>query len=233
MLAGLNSLDLGRLRMSVGYGGHKKGRPLSPVEVGRLLRRARDEGATIGDCAREIQIDESSLGRFLRILNLPEDVQHVIDWGAGRNLVGFTSAAELVRLRDPRDQHAVVTAILSHGLNGKEVRQAVQLRERSGRAIDACLAEVLDMRPKIEKRYVFVGTVAEESVSALRELTQAAKNAILASGVSQLSIRTTAARLGSRFFTLVGDERFEASMREIGKENIEAKIRSFIVEAVG
>lgn len=234
MLAGLNPLDLGRLRMSVGYGGHKKGRPLSPIEVGQLLRQARDEGATLGDCAKAIQLDGAGhIGRFLRILTLPEDLQHLVDWGAGRNFIGFTSAVELVKIEDPADRRFVAEAILSHGLNSKEVRQVAQIRGRSGRSIEACLAEVLNMRTRIERRYVFVGTVAEESVGALREITQAARDSILASGIMQLKIRNTASRLGSRFFTIVGDERLDASLREIGKENVEAKIRSYIAEAVG
>lgn len=234
MLAGMSALDLGRLRMSVGYGTHKKGRPLSPVEVGRLLRQARDEGATLEGCAKAIQLEGTGhIGRFLRILNLPEDLQHLVDWGAGRNFLGFTSAVELAKIEGVTDQRIVAEAILLHGLNSREVRQVAQIRERSRRTIEACLAEVLNMRTKVEKRYVFVGSVAEESVEALRGLTQAARDAILASGISRLRIRSAAARLGSRFFTLVGDERFNASMQEIGKGNIEAKIRSHIVEAVG
>lgn len=234
MLAGLSALELGRLRMSVGYGTHKKGRPLSPIEVGRLLRRAREEGATLEDCAKTVHLDGTGhIGRFLRILDLPEDLQHLIDWGAGKNFVGFTSAVELVKIGGAADRRIVAEAILSHGLNSREIRQAAQLRRRSGRAIEACLAEVLDMRTKVERRYVFMGSVAEESVEALRDLTQAARDAILASGISRLKIRSGAARLGSRFFTLVGDERFNASMQEVGKENIETGIRSHIVEAVG
>ena len=93
MLAGLTALELGRLRMSVGYGTHKKGRPLSPIEVGLLLQRAHEKGVSLEDCARTIQLDGTGhIGRFLRILDLPEDIQHLIDWGSGKNFVSFTSA---------------------------------------------------------------------------------------------------------------------------------------------
>ena len=44
MLAGLSALELGYLRMSAGYGTHKKGRPLSPVEVGKLIRQIKKSG---------------------------------------------------------------------------------------------------------------------------------------------------------------------------------------------
>ena len=233
MLNGLSALELGRLRMSVGYGTHKKGRPLSPIEVGALLRKARDAGVSLDDCAKAIQLDGTGhIGRFLRILDLPDDLRHLVDWGVGKHFIGFTSAVELVRLGDTRDQHLVADAILSEGLNSKELRQVAQLRERSGQTVETCIKEVLGMRPTVEKRYVFIGAVADESVVKLAKLTQVARDAILASGIEWLGLHDATGRLGSKFFTLVGDEGFNASMRKIGKENIESRIRIHISEMV-
>ena len=122
MLAGLSALELGRLRMSVGYGTHKKGRPLSPIEVGLLLQRARSEGVSLEECAKAIQLDGTGhIGRFLRILDLPNDIQHLVDWGSGKNFIGFTSAVELAKLKDATAQRAVAQALLSNGLSSKEV----------------------------------------------------------------------------------------------------------------
>ncbi len=233
MLAGLTALELGRLRMSVGYGTHKRGRPLSPIEVGLLLRKARDEGASLQDCARAIQLDGTGhIGRFLRILELPDDLRHLVDWGAGKHFIGFTSAVELTRIRDAGDQRVVAEAILSDGFNSKEIRQVAQLRERSGRAIEACMDEILGMRPTIEKRYVFIGSVAEENIAELGKLTQATRDSILKSGIERLGLHGATGRLGPRFFTLVGNERFNESMQEIGKEGIEARLRTHIAEIV-
>ena len=232
MLAGLSALELGRLRMSVGYGTHKKGRPLSPIEVGSLLRKTRSEGVSLEECARAIQlVGTGHIGRFIRILELPDDIQHLIDWGTGRNFIGFTSAVELVKLKDIDDQRILAETILSDGLNSREIRQVAQLRKRSGRPIKECVEEVLGMRVKVEKRYVFVGSVASESVEILRRLTQNVRDAILASGAERLGLRSMAGRLGPRFFTLVGNERFGISMRTIGKENIEAQLRAYISES--
>ena len=233
MLAGLSALELGRLRMSVGYGTHKKGRPLSPIEVGSLLQKARSEGVSLEKCAKAIQLDGiGHIGRFVRILDLPSDIRHLIDWGSGKRFIGFTSAVELVKLKDKSDQRTVAETLLSNGLSSKEVRQIVQLRGRSGRPIKACVREVLDMRPKIEKRFVFVGSVASDSLEALEGLTQTVRDSILASGIEDMGLRNATGRLGPRFFTLVGNERFDASMREIGKENIEARLRAHISEAI-
>ena len=233
MLAGLSALELGRLRMSVGYGTHKSGRPLSPIEVGLLLQKARWEGISLEECAKAIQLDGTGhIGRFLRILDLPEEIRHLIDWGSGRTFVGFTSAVELTRLKDTSDQRDVAEAVLSGGLTSKEVRQVVQLRDRSKRTIEACLEEVLNMRPMVEKRYIFIGSAAPENVGALAKLTQAERDAILDSGIKTLDLESAAGRLGSRLFTLIGGERFNTSMGEIGKENLEDRLRSHISMAV-
>ena len=234
MLAGLSPLELGRLRMSVGYATHKKGRPLSPIEVGVLLRRAREAGVSLEDCASSIKLHGTGhIGRFLRILNLPQDLQHLVNWGSGKDAIGFSTAAELVRLQDDEEQRIVAKSILAEGLNSKEIRQVVQLRTRSGRPIHQCLKEVLGMRPTIERRYVFIGSVIDQSVEdALIDLTQMKRNAILTSAIKRVGLQGASGRLGKRFFTLVGDDRFDASMKSIGKENIETRLRIHIAEAV-
>ena len=232
-LAGLNALELGRLRMSVGYGTHKKGRPLSPMEVASLLRKAREEGASLQECAKALQLDGTGyISRFLRILDLPDDLRQLIGWGAGKHFIGFTSAVELTRVRDVRDQRTVAQAILSDGLNSKEVQQVAQIRKRSGRSVEACIGEILRMRPKIEKRYVFVGSVAGEDVEGLGRLTQAARDSIVASGIERLGLCGATGRLGAKFFTLAGDERFNASMQDVGKESIEPQLRIHISEII-
>ena len=233
MLTGLNALELGRLRVSLGYGTHKKGRPLSPTEVAALLRRACDAGHTLAECARVIRIHETGLARFLRLLDLPEDLQHLVGWGSGRDMIGFSCAAELVRIGGTDNQRIVANAVLENGLNSKEVRQVVQLVARSGRSVDVCLKEVVGMRPSIERRYVFIGCIVDEDVQAvLSERSQRERDAILAAGMERVCVLGAAGRLGTKIFTLVGDERFDASMRDVGKEHIEARLRSFIAETL-
>ncbi len=234
MLAGLTPLELGRLRMSVGYGTNKRGRPLSPVEVGLLLDQARRAGVSLRECAQAVHLDGTSqIVRFLRILNLPQDIQHLIGWGNPKGAIGFTAAVELVRLPNENDQRSVAEAVLTDGLDSKEVRQVVQLRQRSGRTVGECLKEVLGMRPTIERRYVFIGSVVDRNVEeSLGKLTQAERDSILKSCVERLDIRGASGRLGKRFFTLVGNERFNASMSSIGKENIEERFRNHIAKAI-
>ncbi len=224
MRASLSTLELGRLRMSVGYGTHRKGRPLSPVEVGALLRKARENDVSLADCAKAVQLHGTSIQRFLRILDLSPDLQHLIDWGSGKDFVGFSAAIEMTKLKDAEDQRALTAAIMTRSLNSKEVRQVTQLRQRSGRSIVECVQEVLQMRPIVVKRYVLVGSVAAEDVEEIRALTQSARDSILAAGIEKIGLKGANGRMGVRFFTLVGDERFDTYVREVGKETIEAQL---------
>lgn len=233
MLAGLNALELGRLRMSLGYGTHKKGRPLSPIEVGELLHKAHSEGMSLQDCATAVQLDGTGhIGRFLTILKLPKDLQHLIGWGAEKNFIGFTAAFELTKLNDADEQRVVAETILADGLTSKEVRQVAQLRNRSNKTISQSINEILGMRQQVTKRFVFVGSMLSESESKLAKRTQSARDMILASAMADLGIRSATGRLGSRLFTLVGNEDFNASLQKIGKENIEERIRALVSKAL-
>jgi hypothetical protein len=231
MLPGISKLEFGRLHMSIGYGTHKKGRPLSPVEVGMLLRRAREAGASLQDCAQALN-GTSHLSRFLRILDLASDLLHLIGWGAGSgDSIGFSSAVELAQICNADDQRIVATAILESGLQSREVRQVAQLRNRSKRPIRACLEEVLGMRPSVEKRYVFIGAVGDKTLeAALGKLSQAQRNAVLQTGINTFGLSGVSGRLGERLFTLVGTEQFNTALRKIGKQNLEMQIRTLIAE---
>lgn len=234
MIAGLNDIDLGRLRMSVGYSHSKKGRPLSPVEVGKLLSQARSEGYSWKECADAIQLDGTGhIRRFQKILDLPDDLQHLISWGSPKGSIGFSSAVELAKITDPNDQRIVANSILTEGLNKNEVREVAQLRNRSKRPINECVSEIIGMRPTIERHYVFVGSITDPAVlKNLAELTQPQRNSLLLSVIKQLNLEGVSGRLGERLFTLVGDEQFNKSMLSMGKENLEAQLQSYISEAV-
>ncbi|MGI9558237.1 MAG: hypothetical protein ACR2NQ_01025 [Thermodesulfobacteriota bacterium] len=225
----MSKLDLGRLRMSVGWGTNKKGRPLSPVEVGRHIKAVSDSSPRLNDALQGLQIgiSTSQSGRFLRILELPPDIQHLIGWGSGKDYIGFTTAFELTRIRDKKEQHTIADAVLECGLSSKEVLQIAQLRKRSEKSIQKCLDDVLKMRPKIEKRYVFIGSIVDKSVvEKLSKLLQTERDSLLKDILNNLSVVGVTSRLGDKIFTLVGGERFNRSMNSIGKNKLEDLIRS-------
>ena len=219
--------------MSVGYGRRQRGRPLSPMEVGQLLRRALEQGASRSECAEKVGLDATGVGRFLRLSELPSDVQDWVDWGSGEDFIGFSCAAELVRLQDSDDQRIVGDAILSQRLSSKEVRQVSQLRRRSGRPTQQCVEEIVGMRPVVEKRYVFMGAVVDENtVATLGELAQSKRDALLSAGIAVIGLEGASGRLGARTFTLVGGEEFGRSMERVGKKSVERLVRENLQESI-
>lgn len=230
MLPGLSGIENAQLRMSVGYGTHKAGRPLSPIEVGALLRRAQNAGATLQDCAEFLDLSDSQVSRFLRVAYLPSDIRHLVAFGRSTgSVVGFTTAVQLARVEDPDHQRILINAVLGQRLQTDEVRQVIQLRQRSGRPIEQCLREVLAMRPTVERHYVFIGAVADEGVeAALGEMTQAMRDAILRSGLEALGLEEASGRLGEKLFTLVGDKHLNDKLSRQGKEEVESRLRAHL-----
>ena len=219
--------------MSVGYGTHKRGRPLSPVEVGTLLRRAQSAGASLQDCAKCLMISDSQASRFLSVLELPADIKHLVAFGRSSDSIGFTTAVQLARVNDPDDQRVLATAVLEQGLQMDEVRQVIQLRQRSGRTIEECLQEVLAMRPTVSRHYVFIGAVADRKVEAiLGQMQQAERDVFLRSSLEALDLQEASGRLGEKFFTLVGDECLNGKLAKQGKGIIETRLRQHLTAKV-
>jgi hypothetical protein len=230
--------------MSVGYGTHKGGRPLSPVEVGNLFQRALDAGASLEDCAKEVKFrGTTQVSRFLAVRRLPPSILHLVDWGhSSDSTIGFTTAVELARVQEddgkastskPVLEH-IANAILEHGLQTDEVRQIVQIRKRSGRPIEECVSEVIRMRPTIERRYVFIGAIQDENVrAAIGRLTQAERNSVLHSSLSAIGLKSVSGRLGERLFTLVGGDDLNRKLQAEGRETVETRLRAHIAENIG
>ena len=84
------------LILSVGI--HKKERPLSPVEVAELLQKLINSGTTKKEISQEIVLDLTMISRFLRLLNLAPEIQHLIGWG-GQSRISFSTASEIARLK--------------------------------------------------------------------------------------------------------------------------------------
>lgn len=232
MLPGLTADEHKSLILSVGT--HRGKRRLSPVEAAVLFDKAQRAGASLADCAKAVQLEGPTwVGRFLNLLKLPGDVRHLVDWGRGRGAITFTSAADIARLGSPDDTRTAIEAALTHSLSTKEVRQLVQLRKRSGRTITECTESVLKMRPQVEVRHLFIGSVAAGFRDRLRGFCQYARDELLADvakrvcGGVQLS-----GRLGPERFTLVGGRDF-GSFVAGKKESLEREINEALAAALG
>jgi hypothetical protein len=209
MLPGLSPEEHKKLILSVGT--HRGKRSISPVEAAVLFDKAQRAGASLADCAKAVQLEGPTwVGRFLNLLKLPEDVRHLVDWGRGAGAVTFTSAADIARLDGPDDRRAAIQAALMHNLSTKEVRQLVQLRKRSLRTMAECTEGVLKMRPQVDVRHVFIGSVSEGLRARMRDLGQYARDEIFAKVVKQVIGPGVSGRLGAERFTVVGGQTFGA-----------------------
>jgi len=231
MLPGLTSDEYKQLILSVGT--HRGKRRISPVEAAVLFDKAQRAGASLADCAKAVQLEGPTwVGRFLNLLKLPEDVRHLVDWGRGAGAVTFTSAADIARLDDPDDRRAAIQAALTHNFSSKEVRQLVQLKKRSERTIAECTEGVLKMRPQVDVRHVFIGSVAEGLRDRLRDLGQYARDEAFANVVKQVVGPGVSGRLGAERFTLVGSKAF-SSVIAAKKDTLEREINEGLAAGLG
>lgn len=220
------------LLLSVGT--HRGRRSLSPVEVASLFAKITAAGGSLSDCARAARLEGTTIvARFLRLLKLPESVRHLIDWGSSPGMIGFSAGAELARLDDVAEEEEVVRGVLTYCLSGSEVRQIVQLKKRSNRPVRNCLNEVVGMRPRVEKRYVYVGAVTNPALTgSLGSMTQRQRDDFLASATKGvLAVKSLAvARLAPDRFTLVGGTEFGEAMNQ-KKDSLEREINDALLRA--
>lgn len=225
--------DLGRLRMSVGYGRQRRGRYYSPVEVGEWVQQERRRGASLADCAATLNLDGvGHIGRFPRLLNLPEDIRHLVDWGTPHGAIGFSAAVELAKLRSENEQREVANAVLKHGLTSREIRQIAQLRGRSDRSVTEAIDDGLRMRDKVVRHYVFLGSVSAGIGDYITNREQGQRDALLRRSIEKVGLKGATGKLGTQIFTLAGGDDFAQSMQEIGSDDIEWKMLIAMEEEV-
>ena len=205
------------LLLSVGM--HRGQRRLSPVEVARLFTKIIAAGGSLSDCARTARFQGTTMvARFLRLLKLPESVSYQVDWGSSPGTITFSAGAEIARLVDAAEEEEVKDGTLTHRLSGSEVRHVVQLRKLSNRPIRDCLSEIVGMRRRVEKRYVYVGAVTNSTLKRLLEsMMQQQRDKLLASAIKGVLTAKDLAvtRLGPDRFTLVGGEDFGKAISQV------------------
>ena len=205
-MKGISEAEYQSLVLSVGT--HRNERPLSPLEVAELLGKTVAAGTTRIQCAEELGIGSSQVSAFLGLLNLAPHTRHLADWqGSKAASVAFSTMAELRRLNHD-DQTAAANAALTHKLTWKEAVELVQIAIRSGKPIQECISQVLNLRPRLITRHLFVGAVTSPETRAwLGELPQRNRDALLSKALQRLTGPNypVALRLGTNEFTILSD----------------------------
>jgi hypothetical protein len=218
-----------RTKLITSVGTHRGERPLSPMEVARLLHRVIESGATRFECAKAVGLEPTQVGRFLSLLELPPDVQDLVDWGRTGATLAFSAGFELSRLPTAAEQREAVMATIKHKLTTSEARQLVQARTRSGKSINESVATTMKMRPQVEVRHVFLGSiVATELKKRLAQLSQQQRDALLKRALSSdLAELSSGGRLGATSFTIAGSTALGNAINA-GSDKLEARVNAAI-----
>jgi hypothetical protein len=216
-------------QLILSIGSHRASRLLTPLEVGLLLRASMSAGSTPQELAASVQLDgPSMIARFVRLLELPSDIHHLVDWGSSQSTVGFTAASELARLKSHEEQRYAISAALENRLSSSEVKQIVQTRLRSRKAIEECVADGSRMRPSVERIHLFIGSVVNPLArERLMKLTQHERDKVLVDIIGRLypTLNRLSSRLGVARFTITGDDSDSAALKT-GTVDFETKINS-------
>ncbi|MEK7994342.1 MAG: hypothetical protein AAB403_11115 [Planctomycetota bacterium] len=211
----------------------RKARKLSPVEVARLIQKAIDSGATRKECADGLQIGTTQVSAFLDLLKLAPDVQDLADWGGtSASGIPFSSLGQLAGLKEASEQVRAARAILASRLSWKEVVQLVQLKKRSAKSIEESVDAVLKLRPEVERRHLFVGSITDDGVRlTLSRLTQGERDEFLGRALRKVlgAREGCLGRLGTQRFTLVGPEE-PARMVDLSPDAFEAALNEALRE---
>lgn len=209
-MKGISPYELRQLILSVGT--RKSVRPLSPVEVGGLIQRALDAGESRIDVAERLHlIGTTMIGRFTRILSLPVQVQQLVGWGIDSDTIPIESASQIARLESAEEQITLGKALLESRLNRSDIRQVIQISQRSGNSIEKCIESVLNQRPVIEKRHVIIGELQSEKLrESLRRTSQQERDNLLRSALEKHlpGSSSLGCKVGNGYFLLVGDDNF-------------------------
>src|SRR3954454_2459674 len=105
---------------------------LKPIEQARAFRSVMESNAwSTHDVARELAVDQSSVVRALRLLELPAAVQEQVEQGP----LPPATAYEVSKLDDPAEQVTLAQRVVSEKLNRAQTADAVkQSAARSPRA---------------------------------------------------------------------------------------------------
>lgn len=205
-----------KLITSVGI--HQGARPLTPIGIAEAMRQALNAGTTAKELAAFLHFaGPSMVNRYLKILSLPPALQALVSRGGGVSTLSVSAASEIARLA-PVEQVIFSEAILSHQLGLSEVKQIVQIRQRSGKSIDSAVQAVLDQRPIVVQQHIIIGSVMAQSLrQLLARMTQEERNALLQRALEKYGpgAAFVGAKLGASSFTLIGDKQFQKAMTSL------------------
>ena len=154
-----------------------RNRPLSPIEVTKLIKRMMDEGMPMPEISERMSVTTNTITRFLNLSKIPPEYQNAIVWGTSTDCgVSFSAATKIARLADPADVRMLLGASMEHRFTKNEIDDIVALA-RSSRSLDmaGCIEKVKSIRVRVEPKHMYVIAVSRETMSRLE--ASASRNA--------------------------------------------------------
>ena len=215
------------LILSVGM--HQRVRPLSPIGVAELLAKMVASGKTRREISDDVMLDSTMIARFLRLLNLAPEIQHLVGWQA-ESQISFSTASEIARLRATDEHTFLVKCTLEYGLSKQEVAQIVEVKNKFGKPIHQCVEEIMRMRPKTVKRYLFVGAIVSAEVqNRLSKLSKEERDALFNKAITSScpDLPYWEGRLGMKGFSLIGNEELNQALSKLPTD-LESTINRYL-----
>jgi len=230
-MRGISAEELRDLILSVGT--HKQERILSPVEVAELLEKAINAGATIQEISKEILLNPTMTTRLHRLLNLAPEIQHLVGW-EGKPKISPSTASEIACLKTLKEQEFLANATLENRLSKREVIQIIEVRNKFNKPVGECVEEIIEMRPRIIRRYLFIGAIKSSEVrNRLSKMSQKERD-ILFDNVVTLNLPDLPSwdgLLGTTRFTLIGNEDLNQALSNLPTDFAES-INNFLESSI-
>ncbi len=200
--------------LSVGI--HKQERPLSPLEVAQFIDIAIKSGNTKPELSEEILLSPDMIDRFLRLLRLSGDIQYLVGWG-GKSRISFSTASEIARLQSLEEQQILAEKTLEYKLSKSEVMQVIETKNKFNKTINESVQAILDMRPQVVKRYLFVGAIRSSKLqNKLSTMSQRERDMLFDNiiGINFSAVSNWEGILGTTRFTIIGNEDLEQALNK-------------------
>ena len=141
--------------MSVGV--HVKRRRANPMRLAKLIEKALTT-ESLEEIAEHVSLNGTTiLRKLLSLSRLPREVQDRIHWGTSDVGISFSVAAEIARYGSESDKLLLSQTAIEHQLSKAEVQAIVQRASREGCSVGEATAEILRLRPEVDRQYLYMG----------------------------------------------------------------------------
>jgi hypothetical protein len=141
---------------------HRKQRRLTPVEVAKLVVKA-EGAAPLDKIAKALNFgDTTTLSRIRLLADLNPSLAALVDWGGRRGWLSMSTAANLIRIREPELIEKAFTLAIENEITKDEAKQLIQIYNRSDISVENCFDKILSSRTKIEKSELILGSILSD-----------------------------------------------------------------------